>query len=121
MFSPVIVSLVSTLLLIFAVFSVQKIFIAYFLSKYYPEVRYRIDTDRQGIMLTIDDAIYTSESFDRIRRALLKHKLKAVFFVISDYVNADNKHLLIQALKDGHRLENHGKTNQRHSSLSERD
>lgn len=39
---------------------------------------------------------------------------KATFFVISSYVNEQNKPLLSRAIKSGHHLANHGQTNSRH-------
>lgn len=98
-----------------------KSLISYYLSNYYPGVIYRLNTDGRKIMLTIDDVPYCMESFEAILNELGKYKMKVVFFVISDRVNETNRYLLIRALKDGHRLENHGKTDQRHSILNETD
>ena len=111
--------LVCLCFLVTQILGVQKFLIHHFLPKYYPTVKYEMDHfDQKEIMLTIDDAPYTIKSFNLILHALKDHNLKAIFFVISDYVTEDNEHLLIRALEEGHRLENHGKTNRRHSSLS---
>jgi len=76
-------------------------------------------------MITIDDAPYYSRlfgsSFEDILNVLEKYDMKVIFFVISTQVNDQNRELLIRALKEGHRLENHGRVDKRHSSLSRDD
>ena len=67
------------------------------------------------IILTIDDAPYSDESFCDILNVLDKFNNKATFFVISSYVNENNKQLLIKAIRNGHHLGNHGKHNTMHA------
>jgi peptidoglycan/xylan/chitin deacetylase (PgdA/CDA1 family) len=75
------------------------------------------DCSNNQICLTLDDAPY-GKSYGDILDTLEKYDVKVTFFVISDYVNDDNKHLMLKALKNGHQLANHGKTNTKHASLS---
>lgn len=70
----------------------------------------KLCNNSNNIYLTIDDAIY-SESFEEILTILNKFGTKATFFVISSSVTDKNRHLLIDALKMGHQLANHGDKN----------
>lgn len=72
------------------------------------------------IVLTIDDVPHCDQSFEKILNVLDKYNCKATFFVISSYVNPQNRHLLIDAIKRGHHLGNHGKYNTRHAFLSQK-
>ncbi len=74
------------------------------------------------VFLTIDDAITNTESFEEILQVLKEFNVKATFFVISSLVetNQENINLLIQALKSGHHIANHGETNCIHSLCSEK-
>jgi peptidoglycan/xylan/chitin deacetylase (PgdA/CDA1 family) len=62
-----------------------------------------------NVYLTIDDAIYSSDSFDE------NFEVKATFFVISSYVNDKNRELLVKAIETGHHLANHGALNKAHA------
>lgn len=66
-----------------------------------------------NIIITIDDVPY-GPSFENILNTLDRFNVKAVFFVISDQVNNTNKEGLIRAIRAGHQLGNHGKTNSAH-------
>ncbi len=83
----------------------------------FPSVIFRGTTEEQIIALTIDDAPYetTGYSMLNILNALHRHRVKATFFVISDLVTNENECVLRQAIRDGHELANHGKTNSIHA------
>ena len=70
-------------------------------------------TNNDKICITIDDAPY-GESFISILDILEHHNIHVTFFIISSFVNENNKHLLLRAIKDGHQLANHGKTDSMH-------
>lgn len=70
------------------------------------------------IALTIDDMPYGSH--EKIINLLNKFQQKATFFIISDYINNSNIDILIDAVKNGHQLGNHGKTDTMHAILSEK-
>lgn len=70
------------------------------------------------VVLTIDDAPYTRESFSKTLEILNKYNIRATFFVISGFVNSDNENLLVDAIKQGHHLANHGKKNSVHCLLN---
>jgi peptidoglycan/xylan/chitin deacetylase (PgdA/CDA1 family) len=83
--------------------------------------KYKIvwDSGKNGsIALTIDDVIWSEQSFTQILDILERKNVSATFFVISSLVNDKNIHLLIKAVKSGHHLANHGKTNCCHANLS---
>jgi peptidoglycan/xylan/chitin deacetylase (PgdA/CDA1 family) len=70
---------------------------------------------KNTVYLTIDDAVYSPESFDEILEILNKFEVKVTFFVISSYVNESNRELLIKAINSGHHLANHGASNKVHA------
>jgi peptidoglycan/xylan/chitin deacetylase (PgdA/CDA1 family) len=70
------------------------------------------------VALTFDDVPYGS-SFDEIVKVFDDHKMKASFFVISDYITNENEAKLIECINSGHQLCNHGKTNSMHALKSE--
>lgn len=75
--------------------------------------------EKKNIAITFDDIPYSDgSSFKLILDQLRKHKIKASFFIISGQINEENKPDLIQAVKDGHLLCNHGKSNSFHALLS---
>lgn len=72
------------------------------------------EKEKNTVYLTIDDAIYSDESFEEILNVLNEYDVKATFFVIQSYVTDKNRYLLIKAIKDGHHLANHGAKNKPH-------
>jgi peptidoglycan-N-acetylglucosamine deacetylase len=64
------------------------------------------------IALTFDDVPYGSH--EQIIKILDKNLMKATFFIISSDVNETNIGSLIEAVRNGHQLANHGKTNSMH-------
>jgi len=68
------------------------------------------------IALTFDDAPYGSH--EEIIKILDMYNMKGTFFIISDYVNSQNYQILVNAVKNGHQLANHGKTNSFHAIKS---
>jgi peptidoglycan/xylan/chitin deacetylase (PgdA/CDA1 family) len=83
-----------------------------FMDKYYPEILCR-NQDSKYIALTFDDVPYGSH--EQIIQLLNKYDMKATFFVISDYVNLTSSNVLIDAIKHGHQLGNHGSSNSMHA------
>jgi len=67
----------------------------------------------KSVYLTIDDVI-NDDSFEDILDVLDEFGCKATFFVISSQVNDHNIKLLSRAIRSGHHLANHGKTNCKH-------
>ena len=84
-----------------------KMKLAKYIYKKYDKIVW--NNNQNHVSLTIDDAPYTKESFQNILNILNKYNIKATFFIISSYVNNDNWQLLIDAVKNGHHLANHGK------------
>lgn len=87
------------------------------LNRFYPLVLTH-NSHQKDIALTFDDVPYDNQnigsSFEKILDVLDKYNMKATFFMISDYVTSQNEHLLIRAIKTGHQIGNHGKTNSLH-------
>lgn len=81
------------------------------------DIIWRLNSSGKNLCLTIDDAIYSNESFCEILDILDKYKIKVCFFIISGYITPENEVFLIRALKNGHQLVNHGKTNYPHCLL----
>jgi peptidoglycan/xylan/chitin deacetylase (PgdA/CDA1 family) len=99
----------------------KKIFLDNYLEKYYPMIlsrkKIKSSSDKKQIALTFDDLPYGYHQ--ELINILNEHNIKATFFIISDYVQTDeDRNILIEAIKSGHQLGNHGKTNSRHASLS---
>lgn len=76
------------------------------LSRMYPKVMF--DNEKTSIHLSFDD-VPTSRTLQIINE-LNKNDMKSTLFVISNYVNDDNRSWLIDAIKSGHVLANHGMT-----------
>lgn len=92
----------------------KTLFIDFGLNYLFPKVITNIKTNNfNSIALTFDDVPYNN-NFHKLLSILDTHNVKATFFVISDYVNDNNINLLIKAVKNGHQLGNHGKTNSMH-------
>lgn len=94
------------------------LFLDIFMDIFYPSIitRKRIfQHDGKYIALTFDDAPYGAH--EEIIKILDMYNMKGTFFVISDYVNNSNIHILVNAVKNGHQLANHGKTNFMHAVL----
>lgn len=112
---PVIfVILASTIL---SYYLLPKKLLSYYCEKY--DIFYKIVNfeKKKEIILTIDDVPYYYTSFSNILSTLDKYEIKASFFVISQYINEENKPLLIKAIKNGHHLANHGSKNRMHARL----
>jgi len=71
---------------------------------------------KKKIALTFDDVPYAN--MELILAKLNEYKMHGTFFVISNYVNQENSHLLYFAVKTGHQLGNHGSNNSMHALLS---
>jgi peptidoglycan-N-acetylglucosamine deacetylase len=103
----------------------KPIFVNLLQNKIYPKVATNIKSDHKAISLTFDDIPYVSTtrseinkrvpSYIEIIKLLNIYKFKATFFIISDYLTPESEDMLINAIKDGHQLGNHGKTNSLHA------
>lgn len=77
------------------------------------KIKYYSSSPNKSV-LTIDDAPYSKDSFESILKILRKHNVFATFFIISSFVNEENREMMKNAVKDGHHLANHGETNTIH-------
>lgn len=84
------------------------------MERLYPKILFRQkEVTGNRIALTFDDMPYGSH--EQIIQLLDKHNMKGTFFVISDYFNEQNRQIFVDAVKNGHQLGNHGKTNSMHA------
>lgn len=74
------------------------------------------DTNTYKIALTFDDSPYGSH--EQIIDMLDRYNMKGTFFVISGDINESNEHIFVEAVRNGHTLGNHGKTNSMHALKS---
>lgn len=96
---------------------IPKILVSIF-ERFYPQILTR-NKNNENIALTFDDVPYDLESFKKILEILDKYQQKATFFIISSFVDSEEKKkLLIDAVKNGHQLANHGKTDSMHARKS---
>ena len=71
-------------------------------------------------MLTIDDVPYSESSFSDILQVLEENDCTATFFVNSCLINSERlEQLLVQAVRKGHHLANHGEMHKLHIALSD--
>lgn len=73
----------------------------------------------KNIALTFDDVPYGYHK--KIAKILDKYDMKGTFFIISGQVNETNKTSLIELIKNGHELANHGSTDSMHILKNEND
>lgn len=95
------------------------LFLTYTTEKFYPQILTRNTNTTNKISLTFDDLPYGYHT--ELIDTLNKHNIKATFFVIKDFVTEENKQTLIEAIKNGHQICNHGKTDSAHWLLSKED
>lgn len=120
-------------LCIFGLISPYLVFTVFFLLYWLPKIIFKPvfnrafpsiltysknNTINNTISLTFDDTPY-GKSHNEIIEILNKNNMKATFFVISDYITETNREDLIYAVRSGHQLCNHGKSNSMHAMLSE--
>ena len=77
------------------------------------------NSNTKKIALTFDDG--PTADFESLVKKLDAYDMKATFYIISSYVTEENRSLLINAVKNGHQLGNHGKTDCAHIMLSTKD
>lgn len=112
-----IINLIHIILIVLFVYWIPKFFFISGIEFFFPMVlTRRINSDKQ-IALTFDD-VPCDLSYNDLIQTLDKHNVKATLFIISDYVNDNNIQTLINAVKKGHQLGNHGRTNSAHILLS---
>jgi peptidoglycan-N-acetylglucosamine deacetylase len=93
------------------------------LHTFYPEILSHNPTPsainlEKKLSLTFDDAPYNgTSSLRNIVDILDKTKMKGTFFVISKQINDESRKLLIEMVKNGHQLGNHGSNNIMHYRL----
>jgi peptidoglycan/xylan/chitin deacetylase (PgdA/CDA1 family) len=72
----------------------------------FPEILLR--KQNKNIYLTFDDVPYNKHTFTNILNELAKYNIRATFFVIGSYITPNNCDMLVNAVKQGHALGNHG-------------
>lgn len=85
------------------------------LKKIFPQILFSCKNKNRKIALTFDDVPNDPKTFLEIVRHLDHYNMKGTFFVISDYINALNNDQLVEIVKNGHQLCNHGATNSMHA------
>lgn len=105
------ISLRSFLFILFVFYWLPKFFIIRGLETLYPEVITR-NSNKSNIALTFDDVPY--DSYKKIINLLNSYEMKGTFLIISSFLTEEDKKVLVQAIKNGHQLANHGKTNSMH-------
>lgn len=113
-----IISWFHIILITLFVYWIPKFFFISGIEFFFPTVLTRIINPNNKIALTFDD-VPADLSYDNLIKTLDEHKVKATLFIISDYVDADSIQTLINAVKNGHQLGNHGRTNSAHILLSQ--
>src|SRR5437868_6756429 len=79
-----------------------------------------MNSKKKQISLTFDDVPYGGvDSITKIISLLNLYGMRGTFFVISGDVDANSRKILVDAVKNGHQLGNHGKRNIMHFALSE--
>ena len=108
------------ILCVIAIFYWIPKFIISFAQHIFPKVMFKFDNDpfSKKVYLTFDDVPYDETTYKEIIRILDSFNLKATFFIISGQITQESKRLLINAVKNGHHLGNHGHTNTMHALLS---
>lgn len=83
----------------------------------YPDIIWKLPhSDEKQVLLSIDDL--PSAKTATLLATLARHNVRALLFVISGWVNDSNRHLLVQAVQQGHVLGNHGATDFMAAQLS---
>jgi peptidoglycan/xylan/chitin deacetylase (PgdA/CDA1 family) len=109
--------LITLFLVSLFIYTLPRPFIS-FLQRIYPTVIF-FNESNDSLKITIDDV--PSKSFRDLLAVIDRKGLKVLFFVIGSYVNEENEHLLISAIKNGHELGNHGFYDRYHILLSTKD
>lgn len=87
------------------------------INKYYPEIKTNIAmTHEKNIAITIDDVPYGSEK--EILELLDDNDIKVSLFVIANKNAKKKENILVNAVKNGHQLCNHGTTDTMHALKS---
>lgn len=93
------------------IYWIPKIIFVRFLEFIYPQVITRFNS-KMKIALTFDDM--PDGYHEEIIKLLDKHGMKGTLFVISGQINDSNIGIFVDAVKNGHQLGNHGRTNSAH-------
>lgn len=83
--------------------------------------RFTVANNCRNVSLTFDDVPYDTKTYKEILQILDSFNVKATFFVISGQITTEAKNVLINAVKNGHHLGNHGHTNTMHALLNNND
>lgn len=107
--------------ILFVIYWLPKCITVKFLNKIYPNIlTHNKNTNKKQISLTFDDVPYNgTSSFTKIVQILDNYGMKGTFFIISGDVDDNSRKLLVDVVKNGHQLGNHGKRNTMHFCLSE--
>lgn len=105
------ISLSTFFILLFVLYWLPKPIVINLLEWMYPSVLTR-NISSKNIALTFDDMPYGSHK--EIIGLLDKHNMQGTFFVISSQITEQNRKIFVDAVKTGHQLANHGRTNSMH-------
>ena len=106
-----VISLNTIVIFILLVYWLPKFIFINTLERLCPSVLTR-NVHSQSVALTFDDMPYGSH--ETIISTLDKHNMKGTFFIISGDITEANINIFVNAVKSGHQLANHGKTNSMH-------
>lgn len=111
-----VVSLKTVIAMALFIYWIPKWFFISLLEKGYPEIVTRNNTLAKTVALTFDDLPYGSH--EEIIQRLDNYNTKATLFIISGQITPKNEEVFVKAVKNGHQLGNHGKTNSMHALKS---
>lgn len=132
---PSIISQTPWIIPVVWIIPISLLYIYYFLPKplirvienIYPDLLTHVPpstkpSEKSLIALTFDDVPYDAycykNTYLEIARLLEEYGMRGTFFVISDYVKNDEiKSKLVDLVRRGHQLANHGKTNTPHWAM----
>jgi len=107
------------LVILFVFYWLPKCIFIKNLKKLFPHILFNNKNKNNQIALTFDDVPYDATTFLKIVALLDQYNMKGTFFVISDYITDTNIQQLVNMVRNGHQLCNHGKTNSMHALKSE--
>ncbi len=108
-----VISVKYVLLTILFIYWIPKWFFIKLLNTTHPNIITHNKHIEKTVSLTFDDMPYGYHT--EIIELLNKYNMKGTFFVISSQITANNIDIFVNAVKLGHQLANHGKTNSMHA------
>lgn len=109
---------------IFIFYWIPKCVVIDLIELLYPKIFMR-NLYSKYVALTFNNVPHESheshESHEEIIKILDQNLMKGTFFIVSDNINEKNIKIFVDAVKNGHQLANHGKTNTVHYLKNKRD